>query len=160
MMLSVRHATETDIAAIRELAKVVYPTLYEAAQAKRLLKRLYSEDALERALANPATSYLMAHEADDLRGLCVYGSALDEECADLKEIFRLLVHPDGDHESIGAALLDALDLELDDESCDARISVYVDPAQRNWLDFYIGWGFHHEMVEDKDGLWYLEYALL
>jgi hypothetical protein len=40
-----------------------------------------------------------------------------------------------------------------------RVSIYIQPDDDAAYAFYSDRGFHHEMVEDKDGEWYMEKTL-
>lgn len=159
MTISVRKAEEKDIPAIQELVKVVLADSDEATQ-KRLFKRVYSEEALQKSLRSTGASMILAEAEDTLAGLCQYGSPLMDDCEDRKEIHRLYVHPDYLKAGAGEALVKAVEDALNSDAKVKRVSVYVNPdTQMALVRFYAAQGFHHDQIEDKDDEWYMEKPL-
>lgn len=159
MNIVVREATANDMEQIQKFAKRIYEKRYPPQQAGRMLARLYTNEALSRSLQSAVTTIVLAFDEETLVGMCRYSSPMLDECEDIKEILRLDVHPDYEFDDVADELLIAIEDALDIEACVARMMLYVDPAERDKLTFYLDWGFYHEAVEDKDGLWYLEYDL-
>ena len=159
MSITVRKAEEKDIPVIQELVKVVLADSDEASL-KRLFKRVYSEEALQKSLRSTGASMFLAEEGSKLAGLCQFGSPLMDDCEDRKEIHRLYVHPDYLKAGVGEALVKAVEADLKPDVEVKRVSVYVNPdTQMNLVRFYAAQGFHHDQIEDKDDEWYMEKPL-
>lgn len=159
MALVIRDATTKDIAAIQQLATAAYISEQGEARAGSLLKRVYAEDTLRRAIENEGTAMLLALDADGCIGYCRYGSPLLDDCEDTKSIHVLLVHPDYDVQMVGEALLAEVEATLDEEACTQRLISYVPATDKTKLHFYLKAGFVHEMVEDTPHEWYMEKEL-
>lgn len=164
MTITVQPATTADIEAIQALAEVIYTQqMPDTDQRARFLTRIYAPESLKRLLHADGSTVLVARAPDAnherLVGLCSYGSPLLDECEDMKSIHRLLVHPDWDLHQVGEAFMIAIEEAFDDDSAIWRISVYVPEDNMTLIRFYAAMGFHHEMPEDKDGEWYMEYHL-
>ncbi len=158
-IINVRPAVEQDIAGIQQLAQTVLVAQYDADRAQRLLQRVYSTGSLTRTLHSEGVSLLVAESGAEIVGVCKYGSPLMDDCEDRKEIHRLFVHPEYMTSGIDSQFLSAIEADLRDEVDVQRISVYIQPDNEAAYDFYVENGFHHEMVEDKDGEWYMEKTL-
>jgi N-acetylglutamate synthase-like GNAT family acetyltransferase len=153
MTFSIRYADEADIPALQALARATLPATPEN---ERLLKRIYSETSLRRSINSESSTLLVAEKDDLLIGMCHFGSPLLDECEDRKEIHRLLIHPDHTNQGIASELLYCIEDDLDEDTVVQRLSVYIDPADKPRLRFFGKHGFHHDQLEDKDDLWYME----
>lgn len=153
MSFTIRYADEHDIPALQALAQASLPTSPER---ERLLKRVYSEASLKRSILSESATLLLVDNGEIIVGMCHFGSPLLDECEDRKEIHRLLVHPDFCRQGIGSEMIWAVEDDLEEEAEVQRISVYVDPADKIRLRFFGKHGFHHDQLEDKDDLWYME----
>jgi ribosomal protein S18 acetylase RimI-like enzyme len=158
-IINVRPAVKADIPGIRQLAQTVLTAQHSTDRAQRLLERIYSTDSLTRTLQSDGVVLLVAESGTEIVGVCKYGSPLMDDCEDRKEIHRLFVHPDYTDSGIERQFLSAIEADLRDEVDVQRISVYIQPDNEAMYDFYVDNGFHHEMVEDKDGEWYMEKTL-
>lgn len=162
MNAMIRSATTADIAGIQTLAsRVLALEITDTAALERYLKRIYSAESLLRALESEGVTTLVAEQDGQIVGLCSYGSPLMDDCEDLKEIHRLFVHPDYTKQGIGTAFVELIEDDLlDDEEADIlRMSVYIKPDDKARLRFYAKLGFHHDLIEDKEGEWYMEKEL-
>jgi ribosomal protein S18 acetylase RimI-like enzyme len=161
----IRKASENDIEGIRALAQATLRQTMAATKIEnpnyvdRMMERIYSETSLRRSITNDSTTLLLAEVDEKIVGLCQFGSPLMDDCEDLKEIHRLLVHPDYYRRGIGTQFIEAVEDDLSEDADIARISVYVPPSDMARIRFYATLGFHHEMTEDKDGEWYMELDL-
>lgn len=159
MSITVRKAEEKDIPAIQELVKAILAENDEASL-KRLFKKVYSEEALQKSLRSTGASMILAEDEGKLAGLCQFGSPLMDDCEDRKEIHRLYVHPDYLKAGAGEALVKAVEDDLKPDVEVKRVSVYVNPdKQMAMVRFYAAQGFHHDQIEDKDDDWYMEKPL-
>lgn len=153
MTITIRLATEQDIAALQALAQAALPATPASA---RLLKRVYSETSLRRSITSDSATLLVADRGDYLVGMCHFGAPLLDDCEELIEIHRLLIHPDHYQQGIASELLYCVEDDLSEDTVVLRLSVYVDPSDKPRLRFFGKHGFHHDQIEDKDDLWYME----
>lgn len=159
MTIEIYDATVDDIATIQELAQTVLLAEHSADKTAVLLKRLYSDTALQQAINNENTTILLAYEGDTLAGYCRYGAPLLDDCEDARSIHQWLIHPAHDMAAIGDDFIAIMEDELDEEACTQRIIVYVPATDRPRLRFFLGNGFMHILVEDTEHEWYLEKEL-
>lgn len=162
MTLVTRAATRADLPGIQRIAQETLAQESQAIEpAEAALERLYSAAALEAAIASPYLSVIVAARSGEVVGFARYGTPIleDCDCEDLKLIHALRVHPHESWSGVAEALLHGIEEALDENARIQRIGVYVDPAQRDRVQFYARQGFHHEAPEDEDGLWYMELAL-
>ena len=157
--INVRPANANDIPAIQSVAQAVLSAQHSADRAQRLMQRVYATDSLTRTLKSDGVTLLVAESGSEIIGVCKYGSPLMDECEDRKEIHRLFVHPAYDTYQIAHQFLQAIEADLRDTVDVQRVSIYIQPDDDAAYEFYTEQGFHHEMVEDKDGEWYMEKLL-
>jgi ribosomal protein S18 acetylase RimI-like enzyme len=153
MTFTIRFADEHDIAALQALAHAALPATPANA---RLLKRIYSENSLRRSINSESTTLIVADSGDQLVGMCHFGAPLLDDCEERREIHRLLIHPDYVRQGIASELLWEVEDDVSQDAVVLRLSVYVDPSDKPRLRFYGKHGFHHDQIEDKDDLWYME----
>ena len=162
-MVTIRPAQHEDIDAIRDIAernlRLTTAGIEDPNYVERMMKRVYSEDSLKRAVETASSEMIVAIEDEQVVGVCNFGAPLLDECEDIREIHRLLIHPDYTRQGIGSAFIDEIETCIDEEACIQSIIVYVNPSETPRLHFYLNNGFEHEATEDKDGMWYMELSL-
>lgn len=162
-MVTIRPAQHDDIAGIRDIAKrnlqLTATAIEDPEYIQRMMNRVYSEASLQRAVESTSSEMLVAIQDERVVGVCNFGAPLLDECEDMREIHRLLIHPDYTKQGIGTAFIDEIEQRIDEEACSQSITVYVSPTDMPRLHFYLTNGFEHEATEDKDGMWYMELML-
>lgn len=146
--LIIRKATENDIIGIQALA-------HATNQPPRTIEQLYSDESLQLAVNSTARTLLVADDNGVIVGLCGFGTPLLEDCEDIRQIHRLLVHPDYTLDEVGNLFLDTVIETIDEEMCVQQVAVYVRYKDRARVKFYLSNEFHHEATEDMGDEWYL-----
>lgn len=158
--LAARRAIPDDADAIHEFASRIVraemANTHPASAIERFISRVYAPDSIRRSIESEGSQILLAFVDAQIVGLCTVGSPLMDDCEDRKEIHRLLIDPAHDFNAVGAALLAAVENQFNEDADVWRISVYVSPDDAARVRFFAKMGFHHELVEDKDDLWYME----
>jgi ribosomal protein S18 acetylase RimI-like enzyme len=99
-------ATEADLAAVAELAGIVwrkhYPGIITQGQIDYMLEHGYSHDALLRFVAEPGAGLLLAYSGAGLIGFAAYHRMAD---ADELKLDKLYVHPDAQARGVGSRLI-------------------------------------------------------
>lgn len=149
--LTVRLAAPPDIPAIQQLAHAVYTTgIADEVGRQRRLERLYNPASLSHSIANEATALYLAHTDHEVVGLTHFGSPLLEECANRKEIHRLLVHPAYTRRGTGGQLLQAMVAHHQHQPLVRQFFVYVPAADEARAAFYRRYGFQRLSSQDRD----------
>jgi ribosomal protein S18 acetylase RimI-like enzyme len=106
LSIRIAGATEADLAAVAELAGVVwrkhYPGIITHGQIDYMLERGYSHEALMRFVAEPGAGLLLAYDGERLIGFAAYYRVVDED--ELK-LDKLYVHPDAQAQGVGSRLI-------------------------------------------------------
>lgn len=109
--MDLRPARPDDVAAIREVAREVWHDTYDELDAETIEETVgewYGDDALEDALGQPGTAFLVA-EVDDVVGF-THGVVQGDE----GDVLRMAVHPEHQRNGIGTALHERLREDLED----------------------------------------------
>ncbi len=110
--MEIRPATMDDREAIREVARATWHDTYDEldpGSVDTTIDEWYGDEALEHALSEPGTAFLVAEKDGEIVGF-THGVVQDDE----GDILRLSVHPDHQHEGIGTALHERLREDLQD----------------------------------------------
>lgn len=152
-MIDIYDAIEDDIAEIHELILKAVPE-----NQHRLMKRLYSENALKQALSSDNRYLIIAIVDDVIVGVCQYGIPImdDCDCEDLRSIHAIFVHPDADFTEIASALIYDIEESINEEAGVQRLSLFVAADDLSRIKFYASLGFVHDQVEDSESEWYME----
>ncbi|SIR92025.1 GNAT family N-acetyltransferase [Natronorubrum thiooxidans] len=110
--MEIRPATLDDCEAIRSVARETWHDTYDELEAETIdatIDEWYGDEALEMALSEPGTAFLIAEKAGDVVGF-THGVVTGEE----GDVLRMSVHPDHQGEGIGTALHERLREDLQD----------------------------------------------
>ena len=110
--MELRPATLDDRKAIRTVARETWHDTYDELEAETIdatIDEWYGDEALETALSEPGTAFLLAEKDGDVVGF-THGVVTGEE----GDVLRMSVHPDHQGEGIGTALHERLREDLQD----------------------------------------------
>ncbi|MFA9428155.1 N-acetyltransferase family protein [Natronorubrum sp. A-ect3] len=110
--MELRPATLDDREAIRTVARETWHDTYDELEAETIdatVDEWYGDEALETALSEPGTAFLVAEKDGDVVGF-THGVVTGEE----GDVLRMSVHPDHQGEGIGTALHERLREDLQD----------------------------------------------
>lgn len=158
MTVDIYDAEADDIPEIYDLVKTTLKALHDSDTIQRLMKNIYSVEALHKALESDNRHLIVAIVDDAIVGVCQYGIPVmdDCDCEDLRAIHFLFVHPTAGHDTIASALIYDVEESIDEDAGVQRLSIFVDAKQVPLIKFYAGLDFVHDQVEDSDSEWYME----
>lgn len=152
-MIDIYDANEDDIREIRDLIATVLGD-----KQPRLMKRLYSADALQQTLTSDNRYLIIAIVDDKIVGVCQYGIPMMDECdcEDLRAVHAMFVHPDAMFKEIASALIYDVEETINEDAGVQRLSIFVPESDLSLIKFYASLGFVHDQVEDSESEWYME----
>lgn len=110
--MEIRPATTDDREAIRSVARDTWHATYDELESETIdatIDEWYGDEALETALSEPGTVFLVAEKEDEIVGF-THGVVTEAE----GDVLRMSVHPDHQGEGIGTALHERLREDLQD----------------------------------------------
>ncbi|WP_247003171.1 GNAT family N-acetyltransferase [Halosolutus gelatinilyticus] len=110
--MEIRPAATDDREEIRRVARATWHDTYDeldAATIDETIDDWYGDEALERALSEAGTAFLVAEQDGEIVGF-THGVVQDDE----GDVLRMAVHPDHQREGIGTALHERLQEDLRD----------------------------------------------
>lgn len=160
-MISIRKASTEDIALIRALAEVVFPATYTpllpAGQVPFMMEWMYSEESLERQMAEGHTYYIAYADHKP----CGYLS-VERQGEQLFHLQKIYVLPDHQGQGVGERLFQqAITHVREVGTLPATMELNVNRENRA-VGFYLKMGMHHARTVDVaigDGYYMNDYIM-
>ena len=160
-MISIRKASTEDIALIRALAEVVFPATYTpllpAGQVPFMMEWMYSEESLERQMAEGHTYYIAYADHKP----CGYLS-VERQGEQLFHLQKIYVLPDHQGQGVGEQLFQQAITHVQEVgTLPATMELNVNRENRA-VGFYLKMGMHHARTVDVaigDGYYMNDYIM-